>query len=71
MDVPGAHLAEQVIAPARFLGRLASHGLVPTIEVETMDPLRGAAREEPPERASSAPSLDPKPCEPYPCASGF
>jgi saccharopine dehydrogenase (NAD+, L-lysine-forming) len=45
MAVSGVHLAEQVIAPARFLERLASHGLVPTIEVEGTDPLRGVARE--------------------------
>jgi hypothetical protein len=46
MAVPGVHLAEQVIEPARFLERLAAHGLVPTIELETMEPLRGVARAE-------------------------
>jgi hypothetical protein len=32
VDQPGVWLAEQVIAPLRFLARLAEHGLVPVIE---------------------------------------
>ena len=44
LGTPHARMLADVIE--RIDALLAAHGLVPTVEVQTMDPLRGAARED-------------------------